>query len=250
MNHDSYSVGKEPCPVCRSLGRDTAGDNMVRYSDGHGYCFACGNFEPSLGFDVPRGTRKTVATYEGQLSALTPEWVERLGKLVGFNESHLLVARPRLADDNRVAYPMLTPNGEIRGYVHRAYDGQTPKALTYITRPDEARSSWYRAESWAKTPWAVLVEDIPSAVKVAVAGWDAIALLGMPTVRAMDEVISRYYRVCWWLDDDMDYASVQHRTEYQIYFLESRCILGQKDAKDMTDNEVKQCLSAVLSPPA
>lgn len=35
----------EPCPNCRSEGRDKHGDNLAVYGDGHSYCFACG-FRP------------------------------------------------------------------------------------------------------------------------------------------------------------------------------------------------------------
>ncbi|MCP4741282.1 MAG: toprim domain-containing protein [Actinomycetales bacterium] len=48
MNHteaESVKVGNEPCPDCRENGRDNSGDNLVRYSDGHGYCFACERYE-------------------------------------------------------------------------------------------------------------------------------------------------------------------------------------------------------------
>lgn len=34
-------IKKVPCPRCRAKGGDTAGDNLVLYSDGSGYCFAC-----------------------------------------------------------------------------------------------------------------------------------------------------------------------------------------------------------------
>jgi twinkle protein len=40
----SYATGKEPCPACRAKGEDTSGDNLIRYSDGHGYCFACKHY--------------------------------------------------------------------------------------------------------------------------------------------------------------------------------------------------------------
>ena len=42
---DSYCVGKEPCPRCQENGNDSSGDNLARYSDGHGYCFACEHYE-------------------------------------------------------------------------------------------------------------------------------------------------------------------------------------------------------------
>lgn len=40
-------IGTEPCPECRSNGRDNDGDNLTRYDDGGSYCFACGHSERS-----------------------------------------------------------------------------------------------------------------------------------------------------------------------------------------------------------
>lgn len=37
---DSSLIRHEPCPECGSR------DNLARYSDGHGYCFGCGHWEP------------------------------------------------------------------------------------------------------------------------------------------------------------------------------------------------------------
>ena len=41
----SVFTGHEPCPRCREHGRDTKGNNLARYSDGHAYCHACGYLE-------------------------------------------------------------------------------------------------------------------------------------------------------------------------------------------------------------
>ena len=51
-NDDSTAVGKERCPSCTRGGGDWDGDNLVRYSDGHGYCFACGFYERGDGEPV------------------------------------------------------------------------------------------------------------------------------------------------------------------------------------------------------
>lgn len=40
------ATGTEPCPKCREAGRDTAGDNLVVYDDGHKHCFACSTHIP------------------------------------------------------------------------------------------------------------------------------------------------------------------------------------------------------------
>ena len=51
MNAPGGSVftGHEPCPRCREKGGDVKGNNLARYSDGHGYCHACGHYEPAPG---------------------------------------------------------------------------------------------------------------------------------------------------------------------------------------------------------
>lgn len=56
---DSVVVSKGPCPSCRNEGRDTKGDNLVIYDDGHGYCFRCGFLQTkSLTFNTkPRLVR-------------------------------------------------------------------------------------------------------------------------------------------------------------------------------------------------
>lgn len=42
----SRVIGYEPCPKCRENGKDTRGDNLVRYSDESAFCFACHHVEP------------------------------------------------------------------------------------------------------------------------------------------------------------------------------------------------------------
>lgn len=42
---DSTFLNHEPCPSCRENGGDSRGNNLARYSDGHGFCHACGYYE-------------------------------------------------------------------------------------------------------------------------------------------------------------------------------------------------------------
>ena len=44
----STFVEHKPCPACRDTGGDRAGDNLSVYSDGHGYCNACGHYEKKV----------------------------------------------------------------------------------------------------------------------------------------------------------------------------------------------------------
>lgn len=45
----SRVVEKRQCPNCAGKGRDTAGDNLAVYDDGHEYCFACGFYKGKNG---------------------------------------------------------------------------------------------------------------------------------------------------------------------------------------------------------
>jgi len=47
-HNSSTFVEHKPCPACRDTGGDRAGDNLAVYSDGHGYCNACGHYEKSV----------------------------------------------------------------------------------------------------------------------------------------------------------------------------------------------------------
>ena len=40
MALSSQVIGRIQCPKCRDSGRDNSGDNLIVYSDGHGYCAA------------------------------------------------------------------------------------------------------------------------------------------------------------------------------------------------------------------
>lgn len=50
---ESVLIHKEPCPRCRENGLDWDGDNLGRYSDGHGYCYACEYYEKGNGQTQP-----------------------------------------------------------------------------------------------------------------------------------------------------------------------------------------------------
>lgn len=56
---------KEACPKCREEGRDTSGDNLVRYEDGGARCFSCGHTERKGGDSTPKSklTLSQVQTY-------------------------------------------------------------------------------------------------------------------------------------------------------------------------------------------
>ena len=66
-NEEATFLNYEQCPECRTNHRDNAGDNLARYSDGHGYCFSCQYFEKSeeeLKTELSMQRKETEATIE------------------------------------------------------------------------------------------------------------------------------------------------------------------------------------------
>jgi twinkle protein len=86
MHEGSYQVGKEPCPKCREKGEDTSGDNLVKYSDGHGYCFACNHYLRADG----------TAPVESTLKEAPKDWKPIAGKIEALTHRNLREATARL----------------------------------------------------------------------------------------------------------------------------------------------------------
>lgn len=90
MHEGSYAVGKEPCPKCRSKGGDTRGDNLTRYSDGHGYCFACSTYFRADGTEpIQRQLKDDVQDWKpfrgGKIQALPDRRIsEAICRLYGY----------------------------------------------------------------------------------------------------------------------------------------------------------------------
>ena len=58
---ESTVLHKERCPACAANGGDFDGDNLARYTDGHGFCFACGHYEHRDNTTNRKGERKRMA---------------------------------------------------------------------------------------------------------------------------------------------------------------------------------------------
>lgn len=77
---ESRRIGKEPCPDCGSR------DNLVRFDDGHAYCFTagCGRYEPGDGQSSPSKPKARMDLIQGEIEHLphrgiTRETCERYG---------------------------------------------------------------------------------------------------------------------------------------------------------------------------
>lgn len=231
------------CPACQG---GSSGERSLSISREGGstvwHCFRASCTQAggtSQGRKVVRTTPKQAAPKRLPNKVLPPneEWREFLRETVGFDNDHLVAGRVYVTDDGHVAYPIIGPMGERRGYVKRRYDGGSPKALTYLE--ERPGLSWYRNAS--PLP-AVLVEDIPSAIRAA-RYRTAVALLGTNTTReGIAEIAAHCRSVVWALDADATVQAIRNCTRNAIWFDESSVMTLTKDLKDMTEEELNDRL--------
>tara|TARA_R110002072_G_scaffold151470_2_gene300804 strand:- start:14620 stop:16263 length:1644 start_codon:yes stop_codon:yes gene_type:complete len=127
---DSYVVEKRQCPVCAEEGRDSSGDNLAVYNDGHAHCFACGHHAKSVD-DPPSKTNRPRKAIAGliadaeyrplQKRGITEETARKFGYQVGsFSGRTVQVAPYRrsgvvVAQKLRFANKDFTVVGDLKG---------------------------------------------------------------------------------------------------------------------------------------
>ena len=240
---DGESI-RTQCPSCnareKSLSLTREGDAVLYY------CFraTCGASGATGSRRLTRTSndnvvkRKRCTPFEGDTFEAPEEWHDYLKESVGFTEWHMRKSRAAVTADGRVAYPILNPLGIRRGWVLRAYDGSVPKALTRMDI--EAPHTSYYVKEGSNT--FILVEDIPSAVRVSkFCSSLAICGTGM-SPDAVQELSNTTRRVIWALDADATGEAIKQHKNNRIYFESSRVLTLPKDFKDMTDTEIKEVL--------
>ena len=145
------------------------------------------------------------------------------------------LARYEIAPDKgRICWTVFDPDGKVRGYVRRGYDGQEPKAINWFYREDSTPLSWYLG---GERP-VIAVEDIPSAVRLSRAGRSAVALMGChPGADAVAELVRTSPDIVWALDPDATEKAIRLQQKWGMFFQSSSVLVLPKDVKDMTNEE-------------
>lgn len=145
----------------------------------------------------------------------------------------------------RVIYPLYAPDGTVRGEQFRSYDGRKPKALI-DGRLAENLISWYRWRKYGRT--LIVVEDIVSAVRLAQAGIDSLALMGtlLNVDRAIEINQQEYNNVYLSLDNDATGTAVKAVYAMRKYVPSLRMKpLADVDIKDMTPDQLEVFLHGI-----
>lgn len=241
----SHVVKKERCPECAKLGGDRSGDNLVRYSDGGGYCFSCGYH--IIGSVIKRYQQKQSPIVHNEvvlplditneLPANALKWLDQYGFTQNDRVTHKVLWSDSLC---RIIFPFFGSGGLIawqgrymgtdkrakwfsQGYIH---DLVVPINVTSNT--------------------AILVESFISAFVVGkVHG--AIPLFGSQTngkhllrlKHVVDEVLV-------WLDPDKRTEAVKIASMANMLGLNARVIFTDKKPHQMTQEEIQNEINTYM----
>lgn len=255
-------VGGQVCPDC---GGGRSKERSLRVSRFHGrlvakcYRATCGwryNGRPSAfvhtaDVQVPKELQAFPVVNPRPLSdkekdELSAKFSIEQGMLDWANWSHVDDFKPKdYWMGPRFVLPIIGPDGRIRGKTFRSWQGHLPKSLINKIA-DEEQICWYKPRPYGKV--LVVVEDQPSALRLAAAGVDALALCGTVLNDArMAEIKKQGHEKVWLcLDQDATALAVRFVASYKMRFSKLLLKLLDKDVKNMTDEEFRVFVEEVL----
>jgi hypothetical protein len=157
-----------------------------------------------------------------------------------------------------ISMPVLSPTWSLRGHILRVPPGKTksPKVLTFKGKVEEPWLHWANLHSGGVS-LTFVVEDIPSAERLARLGYGAVAALGTYlNDAAIDEIVfcmdlfstSQRPRLFMALDRDAVSRSMEYANRIRLRRGQCEVVIPQpRDFKNLTDEEIMDCLENALS---
>lgn len=143
--------------------------------------------------------------------------------------------------NGRLWIPINSYDGKFGGFVGRMLEKKDgfKKAITY--KNDNASAlSYYKADYSVAHKRIVVVEDAPSAIRLASSGVNAAAILGGDFTQAMaEELASLGCRVVLSLDPDAKEKAVRQAIKFSTV-LPLMVRIGRVDVKDMDEEEFRE----------
>lgn len=240
MHTDTHCLRHEACPECRKIGNDRSGNNLGVYSDGHSYCYRCGYHSnrtrvtntttsslshtivlpADVTTELPYEARQWLNKYELtrlDISRNHVMWSEKYSRIVFpyFNETELLAWQGRYIGEDKTKAKWFS-QGKIHEIIHPLQ---------------------------VKNRFAILVEDIVSAIKVSkICG--AIPIFGSSvSTKQILRLKSIVDEVWFWLDPDMRGKSLKLAHISNTLGLTAHTIFSDKDPKEHSHEEISMLVN-------
>lgn len=254
-------VKHEPCPRCQGIGRDTRGDNLCRWPDGHAHCFSCQyhdwTYTPTLGYNpgIKPMKEKEVVTSSNNLAF--PRDVSysidamALGWLSKYEITKEELIKHRImwsAQQQWLIFPvysnheLLTEGNKLLAFQARVFN---PKWESRYYNVGPFHDIYHVInEIEGKGDMVVIVEDIISAIKVG-RQFTSIPLFGSSLNHTQ---LKRLYTTCAtekvlvWLDEDKAEKGMQIAKAATQVGLKTGFICTKHDPKEYTDEEIQNII--------
>lgn len=237
MTDSTRVTGREPCPKCREQGKDTRGDNLIKYGDGSAKCFACGYRD-----EGPRAARvaallTTPTKDQGTISlpadaerAIDHEALTWLSKY-GITRDEIIDHDLRWSPSMRwLVFPIRDASGILLAYQARTFGLEKAKWWTKGPVRDILHIIGFKKHG-VDSP-LVIVEDIISAIKVS-RYTRSMPLFGSQMgIKQFARLKYVTKEVLFWLDADKFKESLRFDQRAHLIGLKSAVIYTQKDPKE------------------
>lgn len=250
----SYVLKHEQCPVCAKLGKDNSQDNRAVYSDGHTYCYSCGdttfpntitkfkkeNHTPNL-----QPTKPIYLPYDSDIIYPTKalDWIHQyeLTKIDLYNNNVLWSESTQ-----RLIFPIYGGGNLI------AWQGRYFGVDSALTKPPK----WYGKGNLKDTfnilgkgSTIILTEDIISAIKVSKCGVLTMPLygcvVGRERFKRLKELIEPETLVRIWLDPDKRVEAIKEAKLGRCMNINTTTIFSERDPKEQSFDEIINILKGV-----
>ena len=255
--NSSQVVGKEQCPKCASLGKDTSKDNLIIYSDGHKHCYSCSYHIDISG--VERFKQKEMKEckikkenpiflpYDCDINfpQRTLDWIKKydLTKIDLYN--HNVMWSDSI---QRLIFPVYS-GGILVAWQGRSFNTQDmgiAKIPKWYGKGDLKNTFNILGNNLGRGDKLVLTEDIVSAIKVSKCSVMAMPLygcvVGQERFKRLYNLFKNEIEVVVWLDDDKRKEGAIEAKLGRLLGLNVTTISTELDPKEIPYNKIKEII--------
>lgn len=240
-------VTYEPCPKCREIGRDNAGDNLVVYPDSGGHCFACGfhrypsrNLNPYLESSVKEVNATAVlpTDFSREVPNHAWQWLLQYGLGYKYWQPHVGWSEK----DSRLVFTVGNPaEFSIGRFIAKPNSGTESKRKWFVW--GESHKTPHIFGDYSKSKEIVLVEDLISAHKVG----QVTACIPLFGTKVFDSVYPalRHIKlpIVIWLDKDQEQTFPKKAAHLRLLTgLNTRYISTNEDPKCLGFDKINSLL--------
>lgn len=218
---------KEACPRCREQGKDNSGDNLVRYTNGSAFCFACRYLEKPTNYEPP-------------VAKKPPKEVPK-DLTLNFPKENLDWLKQYLSPDEIGDYFRYSPSLRRHVYQHEGYwearsvnPTAEPKVLSHGSKPFIL---------FGTGDPIVVVEDVVSAIKVSRVA-TALPLFGshFPGDWMVRVAKLKPSKIVIWLDKDKTFECREYGAKMRTLVPICYSLTTQQDPKAQDTDDIRRLL--------